>query len=308
MYTARKGLRGFWQAIKETWSRFRQVDPFTEAGSLAYTTIFAVPGVIILTLTVASIFYDPAAVREALYTQAGHLIGTSTARDLEAVVQKASTQRSTLFARIIAIVALVVSASAAFAALQGSLNKIWRVQVKPERAILRYLFTRVISLGMIAAFGFLLLISLVLDAALVAIGERLGAWLPGSAWFVGAAGLILSFAMVTVIFATVFIFLPDAKVPWRSVRVGALFTALLFSAGKYLIGLYIAKTNAGNAYGAGGAVIIILLWVYYSSVLVLFGAQFTEVSARTHDNRVEPSPQAVKLPDPEEEPHPRSAA
>ena len=294
------GVRGhlahFWATLKRTATEFTAGDPFTEAGSLAYTTIFALPGVIILTLMAASTLYDEATVRAALFGEARTFIGTSTAADLEAMVQSASRPKTGLFARILGIIALAVSATALFAALQKSLNRVWGVKPEPGKAILRYLLTRLISLGLISAFGFLLLVSLVLDAGMVAIGERLGNWLPASSWIIGVLGLALSFAVVTTVFAVVFKFLPDLRISWRSVWMGSLFTAALFTVGKYLIGLYIAKTGAGDAYGAGGAVIVIMLWVYYSSILTLFGAQFTAVTAKEHGERITPLPHAEREP------------
>jgi membrane protein len=285
-------LRSFWETLRESATAFKEVQPLTEAGSLAYTTVFAIPGVLLMVLAVASLFYDPGNVREALYTQAGSLIGPDTANDLETMVRKASEQKSGLLGRIMGIVALVFGATAAFAALQDSLNKIWRVEAEPGRAIARYLLSRAISLGLIAAFGFLLLVSLVLDAVLVSLGERLGGALPETSVLAGAAGLLLSFAVVSAVFAAVFKFLPDVKVPWRAVWTGALFTAVLFSLGKYLIGLYIAQTGAGSVFGAGGAVIVIMIWIYYSALLLLFGAQYTQVSAKRHHLQVRPARQA----------------
>ncbi|MEO8588666.1 MAG: YihY/virulence factor BrkB family protein [Flavobacteriales bacterium] len=291
---ARQRILAFWTTLKDTALEFKKIDPLKEASSLAFTTIFAIPGVLIITLMVASAFYDADAVREALYTQAGGFIGAQTSQDLQGIVQKASATESGLFSKILGIGALALSATTAFAALQSSLNKIWRVEQEPGRAILRYLFSRLTSLALIGAFGFLLLISMVLDTALVAIAERAGKFLPGHAILVGIAGLILSLGVVTLVFALVFKFLPDVRVRWRSVWMGALFTAALFTLGKYLIALYIAKTGAGNAYGAGGAVIIIMLWVYYSSIILLFGAQYTFVAARKHGERIEPAPHAVR--------------
>ena len=284
----------FWSTLKRSGQEFFKGDPLTEASSLAFTTIFALPGVLILALMVASTFYDAAAVREALYGQAGSLIGASTANDLAGIVQNADKKKTGIFSQVLGLVALAVSASALFASLQNSLNRIWKVKQKPGKAIVRYLLTRLTSLALISSFGFLLLVSLVVDAAVVAIGERLGAWLPAGTMLVGVAGLFLSFAVVTTVFAMVFKFLPDMRIAWRTVWVGSLFTALLFSGGKYLIGLYIAKTGAGDAYGAGGALIIIMLWVYYAAILTLFGAQFTYVTALQRGEHMQPLPHAVK--------------
>jgi membrane protein len=220
------------------------------------------------------------------------MLGGSTIHDLKDMVASAGEQKSGTFARIMGVVALVLSATTAFVALQSSLNKVWRVEATPGRAVVRYLLSRLVSLGLIAAFGFLLLVSLVLETILVKTTDQMGGFLPDSTIVAVIAGFVVSFAVVTLVFASVFKFLPDVKVPWRYVWLGAMFTSVMFSLGKYLIGLYISKTGAGDAFGAGGAVIIIMLWVYYSAILLLFGAQYTQVSAEEGHARVVPTRQA----------------
>lgn len=285
-------MKRFWIRIKATATQFKKVSPLTEASSLAFTTIFAIPGVLIITIMVASSLYDAEAVQKALYAQAGGFIGETTSEDLRGMVQQAGRSKSGLFAKIAGIAALVISATAAFASLQSSLNKIWRVEQDPGRAVVRYLLSRVTSLALIAAFGFLLLISMVLDAALVSLAERAGGATQERMWFFAPLAFLLSYGVITLVFSLVFKYLPDARIHWRSVWSGALFTAALFTIGKFLIGFYIAKSGAGDAYGAGGAVIIIMLWVYYSSLILLFGAQYTYVVAEQQGHRITPGKHA----------------
>ena len=285
-------ITGFWSRIKETATEFKKVSPMTEASSLAYFTIFSIPGVLIIALMVASTFYDAEAVREALYSQAGGFIGASTSKELQAMVQNADVSKSGLFAKIAGIAALVISATTAFASLQSSLNKIWRVEQAPGRAVLSYLFSRATSLALIAAFGFMLLISMVLDTALVTVAEQAGGAAEERSWFFAGLAFLMSYGVIMLVFSLVFKFLPDVKIKWRSVWSGAAFTAVLFTIGKFLIGLYIAKSGAGDAYGAGGAVIIIMIWVYYSSIILLFGAQYTFVVAKQQGNPIEPGKHA----------------
>ena len=277
--TKKGRFRQFWDNLKETAKKFNEIDPFTHAGSLAYTTIFAMPGTIILVLTIAGIFYDANEVRDALYTQAGGFVGADTSRQLQRIVSQADQQQSGFIAKIIGIAALAISATTAFAALQKGLNKVWRIGPVKGKAILHYLGSRAVSLAIIAAFGFLLLMSLVLDAVLVAVSDRMGSWIPAEDVFFGILGALSSFAVVTLVFALVFKLLPDTKVPWREVWVGALFTAVLFTLGKFLIGLYVTKAGAVDAYGAGGVVVVLMLWAYFSSLILLFGAQYTYVSS-----------------------------
>jgi membrane protein len=282
----KRRLLDFWGDLKTAATQFGEIDPFTQAGFLAYTTIFALPGVIILVVAIAGLFYDADQVRHAVYGQFGSFIGTDTSTQLAHIVDQADKHRSGTTAKILGVLALVESATTAFAALQRGLNKVWRVAPVKGRAVLRYLGARMLSLALIAAFGFLLLMSLVLDALLVSIGERIGNWLPAEDILLGVLGAVTSFAMVTLVFALVFKLLPDAKVPWHPVWVGALFTAVLFTLGKFLIGLYIAKTGAGDAYGAGGVIVIVMLWAYFSTLILLFGAQYTYVSSGAAAKRV----------------------
>ena len=208
------------------------------------------------------------------------------------MVRKADVSKTGLFAKIAGIAALVISATTAFASLQSSLNKIWRVEQASGRAVLSYLFSRATSLALIAAFGFMLLISMVLDTALVSVAERAGGAAEERSWFFAGLAVLMSYGVIMLVFSLVFKFLPDVRIRWRSVWSGAAFTAILFTIGKFLIGLYIAKSGAGDAYGAGGAVIIIMIWVYYSSIILLFGAQYTFVVAKQQGNPIEPGKHA----------------
>ncbi len=288
------GLAKAWDVLKRTGKEFIADDPMAHAATIAYYTIFSLPAVMIITMMVAASFYDEATVRAALVTQAGKLIGHGTADDLQGMLESARVTETRFLAKAIGLVALAVSASAVFASLQTTLNRVWQVKAVPGRAIWRYLSTRLISLALVACFGFLMLVSLVLDAVLVAFGERLTLWLSGiAAVLLALLNIALSFGIVTLIFALIFKVLPDARIRWRDVWPGALITALLFSLGKYLISTYIRLSNVGDAYGAAGAVIIILVWVYYSTVIMLFGAHYTHVSTRDHGSGVVPMKHAT---------------
>jgi membrane protein len=277
-------------------------DPFSQAGAIAYSTVFALPAVLIITLVLASLFYDPEEVRKALYGEAGRLIGAKASTDLREIVEHARTEASSVFARIVGIVTLVISATSVFMSVQTGLNRIWQVKPVPGRAIITYLISRLLSLALIGAFGFLLLVSLVLDAGLVAFGERLSQWFSEvSVVLIAALNVTLSFLVITSVFALVFKLLPDAKVKWREVRTGALLTAALFTLGKYLIGVYIGTSKVDDAYGAAGTVVIILIWVYYSAVILLFGANVTYQVAQDSGRTIHASAHAVAKPEPSQQ-------
>lgn len=279
-------------AVKE----FFASEPMGHAAAIAYYTIFSLPAVMIITVMVAATVFDQEAVRIALLTQAGRLIGPSTAASLQQMLQNAEVSETRFISKVIGLVALVISAGSVFASLQSTLNSVWGVKAKPGRAIWKYLSTRLISLALVASFGFLMLVSLVLDALLVAFGERLAAILSNTAAVVLAVlNVAVSFGIITLIFALIFKVLPDARIKWRDVWSGAVVTTALFTLGKYLIGLYIGFSGVGDTYGAAGAVVIILVWVYYSTVILIFGAHYTHVYTRDHGSGVLPSAHATDV-------------
>jgi len=267
-----------------------------QAAAIAYYTIFSMPAVLIITVMAAATLFDEADVRNALFSQAGRFIGPSTAASLQDLLANARITETRFLAKVVGIAALVISAGSVFASLQSTLNEVWQVEAKPGRAILRYLSTRLVSLALVGSFGFLMLVSLVLDAALVALTDRLAYWLSGTTTLLLAAlNIAVSFSIITLIFALIFKVLPDVRIRWSDVWSGALLTALLFSLGKWLIGLYIGYTGVGDTYGAAGAVVIILVWVYYSAVILIYGAHYTHVNTREHGSGVRPSPHATAV-------------
>ncbi len=279
---------------KPWWKRFRSTlvtagkefvagDPMHRSAAIAYYTIFCMPAVLIITVMIAATVYDEASVRTALLEQAGRLIGTGTATSLGELLMDARVSETKWLAKALGIAALIISAGSVFASLQSTLNEIWQVKAVPGRAIGKYFATRLLSLALVASFGFLMLVSLVLDAALVAFGARMAAWFSeGTMVLVTALNVVLSLGIITIIFAMIFKVLPDARIRWRDVWGGAAITALLFTLGKFLIGSYIEYGGVGDAYGAAGAVVIILVWIYYSTVIMIYGAHFTHVNTREH--------------------------
>lgn len=291
-------LKSAWALLKRAGSSFIESDPMAQAATIAYYTIFSLPAVMILVIMAAAAFYDEASVREALLGQAGQLIGHGTAQQLSTMLENAQVTETRFFAKVIGLVTLVVSAGTVFASLQSALNKVWQVEPKPRGAVLKYLASRLISLALVVSFGFLMLVSLALDALLVAFAERLTLWLSGVASVVVTIlNIAVSYAIITFIFALLFKVLPDARIRFRNVWLGAFVTALLFTLGKYLISIYISFGNVGDAYGAAGAVVIILVWVYYSTVIMLFGAHLTHAYTVERNERIEPSAHAERRPE-----------
>jgi membrane protein len=247
--------------------------------AMAYYMVFSLAPVLILVIAVAGLVFGQAAAQGAIVEQLGDLMGVEGAKVLQAMIASAGHKRAGIIATLVGTGALLVASTAVFVELQAALNVIWKVQRRPRRALIAMAREQLLSLSLILAFGFLLLVSLVLSAALGAFGHYLEGIFPGLPLILRILHLALSFGVMSILFAMIFKILPDTPVAWQDVWIGAMTTALLFSAGKYLIGLYIGSSNVASTYGAAGALVIILLWIYYSAQILLFGAEFTKACA-----------------------------
>ncbi|HEX9048675.1 MAG TPA: YihY/virulence factor BrkB family protein [Verrucomicrobiae bacterium] len=255
--------------------------------AVAYYTIFAIAPLFILTLALAGLCFGHEAAQRELFEQVSGLIGKKSADALQSVLAAANQPKTGTFATIIGLATLFIGATSVFIQLQQSLNAIWNV--RPKRGTLwQFIRTRLISFGTLLGIGFLLLVSLVLSAALAAAGKWLRGVLPAEAVIWQGVDFIISLALITALFAMMFKILPDVKIDWRDVWIGALITALLFTCGKVLIGLYLGRSSVSSAYGAAGSLILVLVWVYYSVQIVLFGAASTRVWAQRHNAQIHP--------------------
>jgi membrane protein len=285
-----------WDVFKQTVINFFQDDSFSYASSIAFYTIFSLPAILIIALSVGATVYERDIVQEELINQISRLIGPDSAAEMERILQNAALDSTGTIAKIVGIGTLIFSATTVFVSLQTSLNKIWGIKPKPQRGIVKYFLDRLLSLAMVISIGFLLLVSLVIDTALVVLQTTLAKIVAGwTLYIVTAANIIISLGLVTLIFAMLFKVLPDAKIKWRDVWVGAIVTTLLFTAGKYLIGFYLGNSSVNSAYGAAGSLVIILIWVYYSTVIFLFGAELTSVYAEKLGSDIRPYHHAVKF-------------
>jgi len=284
--------------LKASVRGFLDDDCPTMAAALSYYTVFSLPPLLLLILLLVGALMDPQDVQGTLQGQLQSLMGPGAGLAVRSILRHAELPGSGgLIATTVGIAALVIGATGVFGQLQAALNRAWEVAPDPSQGGLRnFVMKRVFSFGMILALAFLLLVSLVVSAALAAFGSRLAAMLPDglSAPVLQAINFGLSFAVITLIFAAIFQFLPDARIRWRDVWVGAVATALLFVIGKTLIGLYLGRSNPGEAFGAAGSLALLLVWVYYSSMIVLFGAEFTQAWAERRGGGVEPEPGAVR--------------
>jgi len=285
------------QILKDSVTGFGKNDSMTFAASTAFYTMFSMPALLIMVLNIGSTFYtDEHAVREELLSQVSTLSGPETAETLDGIIQNISRDTSGFIARVMAIGILAFSATTVFVSLQNSLNHIWQIRPKPNKGFIKFIINRLISFSMVASFGFILLVSLVIDALIVVLFDYLAQFVNGSnAWLVSVTNFVLSQALLVLIFGLIYKILPDARVKWRDVWLGAFVTMLLFGLGKYLIGSYMGNSDLGSAYGAAGSLVILLIWVYYSAIIFLFGAHVTYFIAKKYGGNVIPIKQAVRI-------------
>ena len=265
--------------------------------SLAYYTLFAVGPILLVAIAIAGLVFGDEAVRGQLVGQMDQLVGREGARAVQALLAGASQRKAGVLATVIGGVTFVVAATGAFLELQAALNTIWRVKPRPGVNLKGFLLDRLRSFGLVVAIGFLLMVSLAVSAALAALSGWLGRRSPGLPLLWNAVNVLISLGVITVLFAMLYRFLPDVRLRWRDVWIGALVTAVLFTIGKQLIGLYLGQSSTASSYGAAGSVVVLLLWVYYSSQIVLLGAEFTRVYTRRQRSTPEPESFAEKDPE-----------
>jgi membrane protein len=275
-------VRKYLGLFKQTFKEFGE-DKATRLGAaLAYYTVFSIAPLLLIAMAVAGLAFGREAAHKEISGQLGGLLGREAATGIEAMLKAADKPKTGTLATIIGIVTLVFGASGVFMQLKDALNTIWNVTTKKAGGVLGFIKTRFLSIAMVLGTGFLLLVSLVFDAMISAMGGYLNRRFPGGETLLQSVQLLISFALVTVLFAAIFRFLPDTHPEWRDVWLGALFTAVLFVLGKFGLSFYLGKAAFGSTYGAAGSLVILLVWVYWSAQILFFGAEFTQVYARTH--------------------------
>lgn len=292
----KKFAKSSWSVLKQSLVSFVQGDSFTHASSIAFYTIFSLPAILLISLSIGSTLFDRADVQRELVSQVGLLIGSGSAMEIENILINAARHTDTWLARVIGIITLVVSATSVFLSLQISINQIWKIKPKPKRGFIKFLVNRLLSLTMVISIGFVLMVSLVMDTLIVMFQERLSDNLGGiTLVIVTVLNVVMSFLFVALLFGLMFKMLPDAKIRWRDVWVGSLVTTALFTSGKFLIGLYLGNSSLNSAYGAAGSLVIILVWVYYSALIFLFGAELTYIYTKDIGSGIEPYSNAVRV-------------
>lgn len=281
--------------LKETVTGWWEDGASRLAAALSYYTAFAIAPLLVLVIAVTGALFGEEAVRGQLERELSSLVGSEAAMLIEGMVAKAGSDESAGWASALGILALLFGATGVFVELQNALNVVWDVEPRPGRGIRGFLETRILSFAMVLGIGFLLLVSLVISAAVALVTSSMGRYAFGEAALATGLSFASSFVTITLLFAMIYKYLPDVRIAWRDVWVGAAATSFLFSTGKWLIGLYLGRSATASTYGAAAALAILLLWVYYSAQIVLLGAEFTQVYARRFGTRILPDSDALPV-------------
>ncbi len=278
------------ELLKETWQEWQEDKASRLAAALAYYTAFSIAPLFVIAIAIAALVFGEDAAQGKIFEQLRGLVGSDAAQGIQALIVSSSKPTEGTIATLISVALLFFGASNIFTQLQDSLNTIWEVAPKPGRGIKGIIKDRILSFGMVLGIGFLLLVSLILSTVLAALSKDLDGGMIGS-----ILNFFLSFGVITLLFALMFKFLPDVKITWGDVGIGAVITALLFTIGKTLISLYLSNSSVGSTYGAAGSLVVLLLWVNFSAQILFFGAEFTQVYANKYGSLIVPTKNAVPL-------------
>ncbi|PSO83710.1 MAG: ribonuclease BN [Cyanobacteria bacterium QS_5_48_63] len=278
--------------LRETITEWQADKASRLAAALAYYTVFSLAPLLIIAVATAGTIFGQEAAKGEIVEQIEGLVGSDSARVIETAISNANQPDVSNIASIISIIVLLFGASGVFTQLQDSLNTVWNVQPKPGRSmkgIIGLVLKRILSFSLVLGIGFLLVVSLILSATLLALSNYQSSLLPDLNFLWQIFNFVLSFGIVTLLFALMYKFLPDVKIAWSNVWIGAIITSLLFAIGKFLLGFYLGRGSFGSTYGAAASLVVLLAWVYYSAQILFLGAELTLVNARRHGSKIVPS-------------------
>ena len=289
-------VKDIWVMLKQSFNDFIDNKVLKLSAALAFYTIFSLPAMLIIVISVSDIFYGRAAIEGTLYHQIAVFVGADAALQIQQTIRGAALSGSSNFATIVGVVTLLIGATSVFSEIQDSINHIWKLKAKPRKGkgFLKMVINRLLSFSIVVSLGFLLLVSLLINGLMDALINRLTNMFPElTVIMVYVVNLLITFGITALLFAMIFKVLPDARIKWKHVRAGAFTTAALFMIGKFLIGYYLGHSKLSSTYGTAGSVIVMLLWVYYSAMILYFGAVFTHVFALHTGSRIYPTNYAV---------------
>src|SRR4051812_41599063 len=289
-----KTIKKYFHVLKGAASGFSQDNCAKLSAALSYYTIFAIGPLLVIVISLSAIFYGREAVQGRLYGQIKDLVGSDAAVQIQDIIKNSHHSNKGIVGTVIGTVFLVIGATGIFTEIQDSINFIWSLRAKPKRGIVKYLINRLLSFSLIVSLGFLLIVSLVVSALLDLLSDRLTHYFPHTTVYIFlVVNFILIFTIISLLFAIIFKVLPDGRIKWKDAIVGAGFTAVLFIIGKAAISFYLGRSNLGATYGTAASVIIILTWVYYTSLILYFGAEFTKAFALEYGGGIIPNDTAV---------------
>jgi len=288
--------KSLWNFLKDIATQWLEDGPFQLAAALSYYTLFSLAPILIIAIAVAGLFFGHEAATNQIVHALQSLVGQESAKAIQEMIQNASSKPKTgIISTVLGIGVLIFGAGGVVGQLQSSLNRIWGVTSKPGRGIWSFMWERFVSLAMVLGVGFLLLVSLVITTILTHLTLYIGSLIGGAAIIAYLLDLVVSFGFVTILFAMIYKFLPDVRIQWKDVWIGAALTSFLFTVGKFLIGLYLGTSGVTSSFGAAGSLITVLLWVYYSALIFFFGAEFTQIYASRYGSGVVPAENAVPI-------------
>lgn len=282
--------------LKNTVQGFLNEDSLKFSASLAYYTVFSLGPILVLMITLASLFYGEDAVKGRLFGELNGLVGASAASQIQSIIKNLELSGKSNLALVISAVTLLIGATTVFGDIQNSINRIWHVRAKPKKGWLKMIKDRLLSSSLIIGLGFLLVVTLVINGVILAFTDNLQQYFPDiTVILFDIINFLLTFGVIFVLFSVIFKVLPDVNIAWKTVRAGAIFTTLLFVVGRLLIGFYLQTSETESTYGAAGSIVLILLWVYYTAAILYFGAVFTREYADYKGISIEPSEYAVHV-------------
>lgn len=282
--------------LKNTFQGFLSEDSLKYSASLAYYTVFSIGPILVLMISLASLFYGEEAVKGRLFGELNGLVGASAASQIQSIIKNLELSGKSNLALIISGVTLLIGATTVFGDIQNSINRIWHVRAKPKKNWLKLIKDRLLSSSLVIGLGFLLVVTLVINGVILAFTDKLQLYFPDITVFLfDAINFLLTFGVIFVLFSVIFKVLPDVHISWKTVRAGAVFTTLLFVIGRFLIGFYLKMSDTESTYGAAGSIVLILLWVYYTAAILYLGAVFTREYADYKGIPIEPSEFAVHV-------------
>lgn len=285
-----------WRLLKETAIEFNNDNAIKLSASLSYYTIFALPPLIMIVISLCGIFFGREAVKGEIFGQINSLVGNQAALEIQDIIKNVKLKHDNFFAATVGILTLVIGASGVFAEIQGSINYIWGLKAKPKRGLFKFLKNRLSSFSMIGVLGFLFLVSLVINSLMDILYDKLTAnFVEQFVMVVYIFNSLIVYAIIVALFCIIFRTLPDGRVELKDTLVASCITAVLFMLGKFVIGYYLSHSKIATTYGAAGSIILILVWVYYSAIILYFGAEFTKVYLRSHQRRIIPNHYAVLI-------------